>query len=100
MAKENIFVKANLEILWNRSENSIIKNLKQVNQNNGIVYENQINELFKIALLENRPEFVSSLIENGINFKNFQTGHLEGRSTLEVLYNNQVGNHLLKLHYF
>ena len=75
-----------MEILWNQTENAenTIRTFEEVNQNRNIDYSNDINELFKNALLENRLEFVNALIKNGIDFTGFQT------KNLKILYNNQV----------
>ena len=46
-----------------------------------------LNELLKVALMDNKPEFVILLLENGANYRNFLT-----KTNLFELYNYQSVN--------
>lgn len=74
-------------IRWNRYEDAqynlglLLKN-KDSNE-----FKFKINNLFKLALIENRYNFINLLLENGLNMIEFLTPKMLGD-----LYNHEVRN--------
>ena len=75
-----------LAIKWNR-----LNDAKKEFQNSNTLGTNEINDLFEVALLENKREFVDLLLQNGVEIFPFLT-----KERLKKLYNNETVLVLIK----
>ena len=62
-----------------------------IRQNSNTLGTNEINDLFEVALLENKREFVDLLLQNGVEIFPFLT-----KERLKKLYNNETVLVLIK----